>query len=91
MVKNPYFRLYKRENHDLPHFRFAVSVSKKYGKAHERNKVKRQIRAIVAAQTIRKSIDFLIVVSPQTKSLSFAAMQEALCSLLARHNIIEVS
>lgn len=90
MVKNRYFRLYKKENHDAAHFRFAVSVSKKYGKAYERNKIKRQVRAIVAAQTIHQTVDFLIVVSPQTKSLSFRAIEDALCSLLARHNIIEV-
>lgn len=41
-VGNSYFVLYYQKNHDNINFRFAISVSKKIGKAFERNLMKEE-------------------------------------------------
>ena len=38
---NRYFVVYKKENHENTHFRTAISVSKKFGNAVKRNKIKK--------------------------------------------------
>ncbi|MFH5881420.1 ribonuclease P protein component [Liberiplasma polymorphum] len=89
-VRNKYFKLYSRKNHEIPYFRFAVSVPKKYGNAVNRNKVKRQLRMIVSQQTIQSNIDFFIIVNPEARSCSYQTLKESLEQLLIKQNIIEV-
>ena len=44
---NSYFSVYKMTNPKTSHFRYAISVGKKIGKAVERNYLKRRITAIL--------------------------------------------
>ena len=44
---NPYITLYKKENTETGHFRYAISVGKKIGNAVERNRIKRLITAVI--------------------------------------------
>ncbi len=78
VVRNKYLSLFKKENHELRHFRFAISVPKKYGNAVERNTMKRRIRMIVSQQTIEALNDFFIVIHPPAKSLSFERLKKVL-------------
>ena len=87
-VGNKYFVVYKNENHEVSHFRFAVSVSKKYGNAVERNKIKRHVREIVAHNNINGQFDFFIVVKIPVKDLSFQERKNQLEKLLERHKLL---
>jgi len=89
-VGDGFFVIYKSENVQTGHFRFAVSVSKKYGIAVERNQIKRRVREIVAAAHFQGRYDFLIVVKTVAKKLDFNEMQTDLNKLFARAKIIEV-
>jgi ribonuclease P protein component len=85
---NQYFVIYKKINHDMTHFRFAVSVSKKYGNAVERNKAKRYIREIVRQLDIDKPVDFFVVIKNKSKQLSFYQQKVQIKALLKKQGII---
>ena len=84
---NKHFVIYKKENHDNTHFRFAVSVSKKYGNAVERNKVKRQVREIISKIDIIEIYDVFVVVKISSKGISFVDMKNSITLLIKKLNI----
>ncbi len=85
---NKYFVIYKKENHDNTHFRFAVSVSKKYGNAVERNKVKRQVREIIYKFDIIETFDVFVVVRVSSKGITFREINDSITSLVKKLNIL---
>lgn len=90
-MRNKYFKLYKRKNHDVAHFRFAISVPKKFGKAHARNLMKRRIRMIISQQKIISNIDFFIIVNAEAALLSYQEIEKFLTQLLEKHQLLEVN
>lgn len=90
VVSNKYFKLYCRKNHDAKYFRFALSVPKKYGKAHERNLMKRRLRMIISSLPIKHHHEFFIIVSPYAKTLSFAEIKTSIEYVLMKKNLLEV-
>jgi ribonuclease P protein component len=85
---NKYFVLYKNENHDNKHFRFAVSVSKKFGNAVKRNKIKRQVREIISKKDIIDHYDIFIVVKNGANSLTFTEIKNSIEWLITKQNIL---
>ena len=85
---NAHFVLYKRENHEISHFRFAVSVSKKYGNAVARNKMKRRVREIISKTEILNHFDLFIVVRNDANKLTFNEIKESLLWLMEKQNIL---
>ena len=85
---NKHFVIYKKENHDNTHFRFAVSVSKKYGNAVERNKIKRQVREIISKLDIIKIYDVFVVIRVSAKGVSFTDMNDSITLLIKKLNIL---
>ncbi len=85
---NKYFVLYKRENHDQNHFRYAVSVSKKFGNAVMRNQIKRRIRAIIADSDIINHYDIFVVVKNEARTLDFTEIKNSLEWLIQKQNIL---
>lgn len=66
------FTLYTKSRRE-EHARVAISVSKKLGKAHERNKIKRQIRMMIQnLYTFDENFDTIILVRNQYLTLSYA-------------------
>jgi ribonuclease P protein component len=88
-VGNGFLTLYHYDNERNDHFRYAISVPKKYGSAVMRNKIKRRIREIVRPLGIHKQVDFFIVVKPKANTLDFLELKEMLIKIFARAKIIE--
>lgn len=87
-VGNGYFILYHQKNHENPHFRFAVSVSKKYGNAVERNLMKRRIREVVKVNKFSNEAEFFIVAKIKAKDLEFVEIKTSLENLFAQAKIL---
>lgn len=85
---NKYFVVYKIENHDNTHFKTAISVSKKYGNAVKRNKIKRQVREIVSKLDILPKYDIFIVVKNNANDLAFNEIKENVTTLVNRQKIM---
>jgi len=88
-VGDGFFVVYKANNLHTGHFRYAISVSKKFGIAVQRNLVKRRVREVVDATKFNDIVDFLIVIKPASNKLSFAEITTDLHKLFARAKIIE--
>lgn len=87
-VGNKYFVVYKSKNHDQSHFRFAVSVPKKFGIAVKRNKIKRQVREVIATLDIMEHVDIFIVIKKQANTLTFSDIKKSLVALIQKQNIL---
>ncbi|WP_024563645.1 ribonuclease P protein component [Candidatus Phytoplasma tritici] len=74
---NSFFIIYYVKQTAFPHLKFALSVGKKYGKSHERNLIKRRLRAIIRSFSpcLNSKIFFVIVIKAQAKSLTFKQLK----------------
>jgi ribonuclease P protein component len=86
-----WFSIYFDEDPGASNFRFAISIGKKYGKAHLRNLAKRRIRSIVQIYKNQFIINklFVIVVKPKASELTYQEMQNKLWILFTKSNIME--
>lgn len=75
-------------NNDLNKARFGISVGTKVGKAHVRNKLKRQIRNIVDNHKISysKSKDYIIIVRKNCLEKSYQEIEESYRNLWKKIN-----
>jgi len=88
-VGNNYFVIYQSPSLSNLHFRFAVSVPKKYGNAVKRNLMKRRVREIVRQTEFISQCDFLVIVKTKAKELDFSYIKDNLIKLFARAKIIK--
>ena len=88
-VGNSYFVIYYSKNHENINFRFAISVSKKYGNAVERNLMKRRLREIIRLSEIKQNFDFFVVVKLKAKKLNFEDIKKNIKNLLNNANILK--
>lgn len=86
-----YFAIYQSIDLNAPHFRFALSIGRKYGNAVERNLIKRRIRMIISEQKALINDDalFVIVIKPKAKELNYQEIQEKLRLLLKKSKLLE--
>jgi ribonuclease P protein component len=77
--KSESFSIFRVSN-NLDHSRFGIVVSKKIGKAHTRNLVKRRIREIIRLNlsSIPSGYDYSIITYKQIVELSYQSLQEEL-------------
>ena len=81
-VSDDHFTLIASQN--LPDTRrVGISIRKKIGKAHDRNRMKRLLREVFRQNKNRfpDGCDFIVVVSSPPPTLTYSAFQEAILSL----------
>lgn len=83
-VASNHFVIYVRENHENTHFKYAISVPKKFGNAVERNLMKRRVRSIIRESNISDNYDFFVVVKKQANILTFVEIKKELLSLFIK-------
>lgn len=84
---NRQFVIYYQEN-KLDHMRLGISVSKKLGKAHERNRLKRYVReSFKTRKDFLKNYDIIIIVRPAAKGLSFLEFGTSIDHVLKRSKL----
>lgn len=85
-----YFVIYKLENNETNHFRFATSVGKKIGNAVTRNLVKRRIKSVVDKLDLSlKNMDVFIVAKPSVNDLTFDEYVKQISYILKKLHIID--
>ncbi len=79
--------LYEKTNNN--HFRFGLSIGRKYGKAHLRNLIKRQIRSIIYAVKDNLNIfDFIIIIKPDANKLDYQSIKKIIIKLLVKSKLL---
>lgn len=89
-LANKYLVLkYKRADFSI--LRFGFSVSKKYGKAVLRNRIRRQLKDIVQKRIscVKSGYDFVFLVRQESRNASYADLVQAVDNLLKRAKVIE--
>jgi ribonuclease P protein component len=87
-VGSKHFVLYAKKNHGQNHFRFAVSVSKKFGNAVERNVAKRRVREIISKLDIDDCYDVFVVIKTNANKSTFDVFQDEITSLAIKLKIM---
>jgi ribonuclease P protein component len=88
---NPFFSVYKLKNPKTSHLRYAISVGKKLGKAVVRNRIKRQITAILDEINIDScnNVDVFIIARVKVLELDYNSMLKQLRYLFKKHKLIK--
>lgn len=82
-IKNEYFVIYNNENVDH-RLMFGIAVPKKYGNAVERNRIKRQVRAIIDnnKNLFKNGFNYIIMVRKSCQNIKYSILNDALIELL---------
>lgn len=84
-LKNKYYIIYNKDRENkFP--RFGIAVGKKLGNAVTRNKVKRQVRAIIDnnKNLFKNNRDYIIIIKKNFLDLNFATMEKEMRSLIEK-------
>ncbi|MDR2822125.1 MAG: ribonuclease P protein component [Acholeplasmatales bacterium] len=85
-TSNSYFTIYYSINSENIHFRFVLSIGKKYGNSVLRNKMKRRLREIIRKNMnfIISNVDFVIIIKPSSNILFFEEIEKNVSDLLKK-------
>jgi len=86
-----YVRRYDSSTENSETRRFGFSVSKKVGKAHDRNRVKRRLREICRRERprLRRGFDAVFVVRTAANTADFAQLAQSAPELFRKAGLIE--
>lgn len=80
-----FFIIYNIES-DTPYNKYCVSVSKKLGKAHIRNKLKRRIKDILMKNKMELARKYVIILRKEVLDASYNNLKEVLISQIKGEN-----
>ena len=85
-----YLRRHDSDGPDAETRRFGFSVSKKVGKAHDRNRIKRRLREVCRLRGMewRRGFDVIFVVRNAAATASYAELETAVCQLMTRAGLL---
>jgi ribonuclease P protein component len=69
--------------------RYGFSVTKRVGKAVQRNHLKRLLREIMRLQSLRPGWDIVFIVRPVAVNTDYHRLEKAVTKLLARAQLLE--
>lgn len=82
-VKNKYYSIYYEESNKN---KYGITVPKKIGKAHIRNKIKRRIKNIIITneKSIQTNFNYVIIIKEAILNLDYLSMEKELLDLLKK-------
>lgn len=83
VVKNKYFSIYyQKANNTL----YGITVPKKIGKAHTRNKIKRQIKNIITTNefNIQNNFNYVIIIKEAILELKYQDIKNELLNIFKK-------
>jgi ribonuclease P protein component len=69
--------------------RYGFSVTKKVGKAVQRNHLKRLLREIMRLQSLKAGWDIVFIARPAAVNVDYHQLEETVFKLLARAQLLE--
>ena len=81
--KNKYFVVYYNKN-ETDKTNFGIAISKKYGKAVERNKIKRKVRSIIDnnRKLFQKGYNYIIMIRKGCENIKSSDLNDSFVALL---------
>ena len=81
--KNEYIVIYNKERKDNNLF-FGIAISNKFGKAHLRNKIKRQTRNIIDGNKnlFKKGNNYIIMIRKNSSNIKYNKLEQSIVELL---------
>lgn len=82
-VKNNYFKIFYTNSNQT---RYGITVPKKVGKAHLRNKLKRRLKNIIITneKTIQTNLNYVIIIKEASLDLNYSTMEEEFLTLIKK-------
>ena len=88
--KNRLVTLYHAPN-SLPCYRIGFTISKRIGKAHVRNQLRRRMKEILRCAPIAPGVDLVFVARSNAVSSNFQSLEQSILGILEKANLLRLT